>query len=144
MNHPILVWWGMKADWGILLISFPTIFGTRACTQNIKHSACLWWESLTETWSWTNHVTEPQLEQVWLYQSSCGFKTKNSLLEPSLHLSHSWQTLYEQEGFTRPLIKHRLRECQPQPFRQEVERLETGNDLFNGTKVMLVPNVFTI
>lgn len=53
--------WGIKADWGIFLIWIPAIFGTK--TQNIKNSLSLCWGSLTETWCWTKHATEPQLER---------------------------------------------------------------------------------
>lgn len=67
--------WGIKADWGIFLIWIPAIFGTR--TQNIKNSLRLCWDPLPETWSWTKHATEPQLEQIWLDRSGFGNKTSS-------------------------------------------------------------------
>lgn len=66
-----------QADWGMLLIWIPAVFGT--ITQNIKESSRFWWESRAETWSWTKHATGLQLEPIWLHQSGFGTKTSSQI-----------------------------------------------------------------
>lgn len=86
-----LIW---QADWRILLIWIPAIFGT--ITQNIKKSSCLWCESLTETWSGTKHVKGLQLEQIWLHQSGFGNKTSSQIC-PFVCSAHGRS--YASEGY---------------------------------------------